>query len=224
MGEEVEIKLLCGDADVLEEVYRSPEVAPFLASPPREVALHAYYLDTPDLRLAAERIAYRIRKEGKRWIAAVKTGKVRTPDGLYVRGEWEREIPRPVADLGKFRNTEIGKRLVSLARESSLVVLFEIRVTRTVGMLDFPDGTRIELAADRGEIHCYGESAPILEIELELKAGSRDRLSELSEKLQAAFPLTPGTGSKYARGLALFRGRKGEAMKDGEALPDVFFE
>jgi inorganic triphosphatase YgiF len=47
--------------------------------------------------------------------------------------------------------------------------------------------------------------APILEIELELKEGRRERLLDLSERLQVAFPLTPGTGSKYARGLSLFK-------------------
>ncbi len=205
MGEEVEIKLLCGNEEILEELFRCPEIAPFLVSPPREIALRAFYLDTPDLRLVGERIAYRIREEGAQWVATVKTGKVKTPEGLYVRGEWEREVPGPDADPAVFRETEIGDRLMSLVKDKPLVVLFEIRVTRALGLLRFPDGSEIELAADRGEIQCHHLRAPILEVELELKKGSRARLTALSNKLQSIFPLTPGTGSKYARGLALFR-------------------
>ena len=204
MGIEIEIKLLCEDEKVLDEVFRSPEVTPYLVSPPVAKTLHAYYLDTPDLRLAGERIAYRVRKEGPQWVAAVKTGKVRTPEGLYVRGEWEREIPRPEADLGVFQDTEIAGRLGELIGGEPLVVLFEIRVIRTLGLLKYPDGTEIELVADRGEILCRDRRAPILEVELELKAGERPRLAALSKALQAVFPLVPGTGSKYARGLALY--------------------
>ena len=218
MGEEVEIKLLCDDEAVLSEVFASPDVAPYLVSPPVAKMLHAYYLDTPDLHLAGERIAYRVRREGDRWIAAVKTGKIKTPEGLYVRGEWEKEIPRPLADPGMFLDTEIGERLVFLLGERPLVVLFEIRVTRTSGLLRYPDGTEIELVADRGGIFCHGLHAPLLEVELELKAGKRSRLAALSKALQAVFPLIPGTGSKYARGLTLFR----EAKKNPPPAEVVF--
>ena len=209
MGREIEIKLLSRNEATLREVFASPLVAPYLAAPPVEREFRAFYLDTPDLDLAAERIAYRIRKEGGRWVAAVKTGKVRTPEGFYVRGEWEREIPEPKANPEIFNGTEIFQRLKTLIGGKPLVVLFETRVARRFARLDFPDGTRVELVADRGEVCCHELRAPILEIELELKTGGETRLLELSRGLQKAFSLTPGTGSKYARGLGLvFEQRK----------------
>ncbi len=205
MGREIEIKLLSRNEATLREVFASPLVVPYLAAPPVEREFRAFYLDTPDLDLAAERIAYRIRKEGDRWVAAIKTGKVRTPEGFYVRGEWEREIPEPEANPEIFNGTEIFQRLKTLIGEKPLAVLFETRVARRFARLDYPDGTRVELVADRGEVSCHELRAPILEIELELKAGGETQLLELSRELQKAFPLTPGTGSKYARGLALLR-------------------
>ncbi len=205
MGVEIEYKLLCEEARILEEVFQSPFVAPYLESPPRRKVLRAFYIDTPDLRLAGHGMAYRVRREDAQWVAAVKIGRKITPDGLTIRGEWERHIPRPVADPGVFRGLEVFDRLISVLGKAPLTVLFETFVTRTLGSLSFPDGTRVELAADRGEIRCGDRKERIQEIELELKAGEKTRLTALSERLQAQFPVVPGTKSKYVRGMALWK-------------------
>ena len=216
MGEEVECKLLCHDVRILEEVFRFSGVAPYLEAPPLKSKLRAFYIDTEDFRLAGDGMAYRVRKEGAQWVATVKTGKKITRQGLSIRGEWERRIPRPVADPEVFRGLEIFNRLMSVLGKAPLVVLFETSVIRTSGSLNFPDGTRVELAADQGEIRCGNRQERIQEIELELKAGKESRLMTLSKELQVHFSLTPGTESKYARGMALRKGVAGEISPPAE--------
>jgi len=219
MANEIEIKLLSPDKGILKEIFTSPVVAPYLEGKPVRKVLHAYYLDTPSLRLARAGVAYRLRKEGDQWVAAVKTDKRVTRDGLHVRKEWEYDLPAPVADFKFFKDRALVHRLANVVGDEPLVILFESRVVREASLMVFPDETRIELAADEGEIICGGLREPILEVELELKDGDESRLAGLSKSLQKAYPLVPGNRGKYVRGLALLRESGVKALR----LADDFF-
>ena len=88
---------------------------------------------------------------------------------------------------------------------SKLVPIVETEFTRTSWLMG--DRTaKIEIALDEGEVRAGGKTAPIREIELELKAGEVESVHVLANWLKQQFALSEENDSKYARGLALRRG------------------
>ncbi len=202
MAEEIEIKLTGQDETVLRSVFSSPFIKPFMEHEPVVMPLMAYYLDTPDFALAGAGYALRIRKEGDQWKAAVKRRRGYSK-GLYVRDEWEVDIPRPMVDFEIFSEPDLVKTLSPLVKREPLVVLFEVSVNRTGAPLVFADGTCVDMVVDEGEIRSYGFKEPVSELEMELKAGSRERLVGIGEALKERYSLKEGEKSKYVRGMGL---------------------
>ncbi len=219
MGREIEIKLLCEDMNLLRNVFDLPLIRPYLETNPSTAVLKTSYIDTASLDLSAHGFAFRNRLEGNRWKAAIKRGKSYDA-GLYVRDEWEVDIPYPTMDLEIFEDAALAEALKSLVGGKRLIVLFEVLVDRTGALLRFEDGTEIDAVIDEGKIRSYGLEEPVLELEIELKSGSRDRLVALGESLKETYAMREGKESKYARGLALFK----KAMATGDVgafLEDV---
>ncbi|HBS58100.1 MAG TPA: inorganic triphosphatase, partial [Firmicutes bacterium] len=90
--------------------------------------------------------------------------------GLYERAEWNVPLSAPQADAGIFADTPVGPVLADTIGEETLTAMFRTCFERQRINLQLADGSVVELAADRGEIHAGGKEAPLLEIELELKA------------------------------------------------------
>lgn len=217
MAQEIEIKLLCRDEKVLKEIFFSQAVYPFLESKPMKMQMEAYYLDTSNLNLSGAGYAFRLRREGHRWVAAIKRRKAYM-HGLYDRDEWEKTIPFPKPDFEVFSDPELKKVLKSIVNGRPLIILCEVLMERICANVIFSDGTMIEVAADKGEIHSYGLLALVSEVELELKSGAKDRLVELSENLKKSYPLVEGAKSKYERGLNLFRRAVPEKLIEAEGF------
>jgi len=199
---EIEVKLLAGIPAVLTDVLTDASLQRFRQGGVVRKFLDAFYMDTRDLRLAAVRTAYRVRREGEVWKATLKQGK-RSEGGMSVRDEWEVAVEGPAADFSVFDDADIAAFLEDTIDGRSLVVLFEVRVERRILNLLLPDGTAVELAADTGEIICRDLRAPICEIELELKKGTPEGLMPLMAALRKKFSLELGELSKFARGMEL---------------------
>jgi len=214
---ETELKLQFLDAGRWEELFASP-VMMSLADPLsfREETLEAQYYDTPGHRLQKARLAFRIRREGDQWMATVKDGG-RNVGGLHERAEWNVPLSAPQADARVFADTPIGPVLADTIGGEELTAMFSTYFERRRINLQLADGSVVELAADRGKIYAGGEEAPILEIELELKAGKTGALLELGAELAKMFPLLPEWRSKYFRALQL----AGLADREETAEPAV---
>ena len=204
---EIEIKLLAKAPAVLTAVLKGALLQRIKKGHVIEKSLDAFYMDTPDCRLAAVHIAYRIRREERAWKATLKKGK-RAEDGMSVRDEWEVNVEKPSPDFTVFNDASLAAFLEDITGRCPLVVLFEMRVERSILNLLLPDGTAVELAADVGEIICRDLRAPICEVELELKKGKLEGLTPLVTALRKEFPLEPGEQSKFARGMELLEKQK----------------
>ncbi len=90
--------------------------------------------------------------------------------------------------------------------------VFTTEFRRSTRMIEWKEAL-IEVALDRGQI-LANESAPICEMELELKQGGPGALFELATELCTEFPLRLENRSKAERGYALM---KGEAAQPGRA-------
>lgn len=197
---EVELKLALPSMH-LETLINHPLLA---TTPPLAQHLANTYFDTPAGELALARIAVRLRQVDGDVLQTVKTAG-QGGGGLSSRQEWEWPVPTQQLDL---------KALAALAPFTGaladviphLAPTLRTDFNRRSWQLHWQD-SHIELVLDEGEIvsGLSGRSAtaPISELELELKAGDPQALWSLALHLADSLPLRPSDSSKAARGNAL---------------------
>ena len=149
----------------------------------RRSAEVSVYFDTDKHKLRKKGVMLRVRRIGNRYIQTIKaTGK----SGLFERDEWENGIASAQPDLELARGTAL-EALVARKLHRRLKPVVETRVARTVYPLRSSTG-EIEFTVDRGTIAAGDRSAPLCEIELELKRGSQAELFNVARELMQAVP------------------------------------
>ncbi|HEX4882683.1 MAG TPA: CYTH domain-containing protein, partial [Casimicrobiaceae bacterium] len=204
-GVEVELKLRVPPAAV-PKLRSHPALAAHRHGPVRRERLAATYFDTPDLRLAAQGIALRVRRERGRWVQTIKTAGT-TAGGLARRDEHEWDLGRasrpPAPDLARLAASPVGPAFARAAGGRPIEPCFVTEFQRTSVPLAFPDGTRALAAIDTGRVYVPGreaEALPLSELELELETGDVARLFELALAFADDVPLAAETRSKAQRG------------------------
>lgn len=166
--------------------------------------LETVYYDTPYYDLKKRKIAYRIRRKEKEWVATVKS------DGsvsgcLHERKEWSIRVDGPQPDIGLFGHTPLGQIMREAVGDKSMIPLFKTCFTRKSMILQIPEGGEIEFCADRGGIFADRRMKPLYEIELELKGAKAATALKLGGILAKRYALVPEVRSKYDQGLRLAR-------------------
>lgn len=200
---EIELKL-AGDPKALKALFASPTLRNLSSGRAQSRQLDAVYYDTDDLRLRREGLAFRVRRNGRRFEQTLKA------DGAggaaFERGEWEARLSSAEPDLAAMPG-EAGAVLAGLLGSAPLRALFSTRVRRQIRRLNATNGTGqpcvVEAALDLGTIEAEGRSIPLAELELELIEGTPATLYRLALELDRLTPLHVETSSKAARGYAL---------------------
>ncbi len=200
---EIELKLLLAPED-LRRADRHPSVAALRAGRGRTDRVKSVYYDTADAALARAGVALRVREIRGRWVQTVKGGGT-SAAGLHERAEREWRLAGRKPDLELLSGTPLETLFSSPAVAGRLAPVFRTDFQRLVRPLEWPEGTRAELALDHGSVEGGGRSAPISEMELELQSGDATRLFELAQALATDLPLRLGHASKAERGYALAR-------------------
>ena len=163
------------------------------------------YYDTADMTLTQHGIAYRVRDKGDgSFEATVKTSR-QSKDGLSERLELNLPLAEAKPELNGFAALGLGYELSELT-PAGVRALFTVDVERITYILDYA-GAVIELAIDKGAIHCGEKSDSIDEVEFELMSGTVDALLELKERIASQVELRAEERSKFARGLALLQAK-----------------
>jgi inorganic triphosphatase YgiF len=181
------------------------------------VTMSAYYYDTPDFELAAQRVSLRLRREGRRWMQTLKvegrSAVERLEHNVPVRGS--RASP-PVLDVDRHNGTHAGSVLREALGDTGLrrlAVRYSTEVERLLCDLQVGE-TAIEAALDIGHVAVGERTIPIRELELEHKGGPTGALFELAKSWSAFGGLCLSTVSKATRGTRLARNeRYGPAVK-----------
>lgn len=209
---ETELKFTL-DAAGEARLRRHPAFEAMRLAPRRTRELVSIYFDTPEQALAAAGISLRLRKVGRRWIQTIKRRAGAVGEGLFSNHETECAAPGGRLVL---TGADPAFAAVAAARgETPLAPLFETRVRRVIEHLSAPGGGEVELALDRGSIVAGERTAPILEAELELKAGDTGAVFEVARVLFDRGPVRLAATNKSARGYALVRGD----VADGPLAP-----
>lgn len=204
---EIELKYSIPTPEIANEIWRDKLFFHMEEENSREeLCMDAKYFDTQDSDLAKNKIAYRVRKEGCRWVAALKW-KGHTQGALHVREEINIPVADDRPDPDVFLESEIGEELCSLIGEKPLYCMLETKVHRKQFRVD--TGSAIfEVSIDDGWIITpYGEEK-ISEVELELFSGETEELTEMGRMLREKYGLEKEERSKYARGLEIIENNR----------------
>jgi triphosphatase len=207
-GPDVEVELkLSGAPEALRRAFASAAIGDQATARAQNKRLENIYYDAKDQRLRARGLAFRVRKDGRRYYQTLKSNDA---EGLAAyRGEWQNPLHSSEPDLALLPE---GARatLDGVIKSEELIPAFATRVRRTVRRLQTTGGAGrpnvIEAALDLGSIEANGASLPIAEVELELIEGSPEALYSLALELDALTPLHVETRSKSVRGYALAAG------------------
>lgn len=214
-GTETELKLLV-DADDMPAFQAAPVIEEHATNRGVRRRLRAIYYDTPDGRLRKAGLTLRVRQSGTRFIQTVKSAIDHDP---LRRGEWEATVPSMAPDIAlavPFLPARLGARLLEHAPSP----IFSTDIRRLVRTVALPSG-RIEVSFDVGTISAGETTAPVAEIELELKGGSAQALYELGLRLLEHGPARPSVRTKSERGFVLADGSAPALAKPGRPdLPD----
>lgn len=175
-------------------------------------SLTAIYLDTDDRRLARAGMAWRLRREGRRWIQALKAG---TSNALE---RFEHEVIRPDAspDPSAHTGTAQGDQLISLLRRARADGVeagerFRSEIRRTTRRIR-TRGALVEVAFDEGRLVSTDRRLRVREIEFELVSGSPVAMLVLAERWRKRFGLIYDPRSKAERG---------DGLAEGSPFPSV---
>jgi hypothetical protein len=194
MGNEIELKF-----EVAPRELRKLKVVRYSRGrPPKEENLVSVYFDTPKHKLARNSVSLRVRHHGDKFVQTIKSGE---SNGSFKRGEWEHEIKGDVPNLRKAHGTPLAPLLTKKLKRT-LKPIFETHIHRT-SLPICKNGSRIEVALDEGEVRVARQSAPISELELELKRGKVADVFKLAREIGKVTPATLLLKSKSERGYDL---------------------
>lgn len=226
--QEVEWQFDAADLESVEGwLEENPPVSGLRVLPTETKQLTDTYYDTEDWRFYRAGYALRVRCDGKRVEATMKSLAPSEDGGLKKR----REISEPLRSGKTLKSAHgpVGERVRLLAGARDVRPLFEVRTRRRIFELrpeaDEPDGAAEEVTVDAlGGIHPHERGAVLAEISLdesEFSAGEeRARLSRIEvevideeadsydwvagfvDRLQSSLDLRPTGLSKFRTGLA----------------------
>lgn len=205
---EIELKYRIEDEAVIEAIFQDPYIEMIKDKQTEEsIDMYAVYFDTPDRRLLAAGIAFRIRREGCSLQATLKWNG-HEEDGMHKREELNVAVDDPEKlhepDIDIFSQSDMGDTLLDIVGSEPLVPLMEVDSVRHQVRID--TGKSIsELSVDKGEVRVGEKSSEILELEIELFSGEEADMIALGDSLAEKFGLQASNISKFKRGLDLMK-------------------
>ena len=201
---ELELKLEL-TREELQRVRAHPALGGRAVGEPVTRTLHSIYFDTPDYRLKALGIFFRLRSDGDNWLQTVEAGAART-SGATKSIAAQDGVKRPEPDLRSIPNRRIRRTIEKAVERSILEPVFETVVQRTTRQLHSAEGS-LELALDEGVLRAGSAEDSLCEAELELKSGSPNYLLHTAAQLFAAGPVRLAVGTEAERGFSLALGK-----------------
>ncbi len=162
-------------------------------------AMETTYFDTPLRALSERYLTLRCRKENGQAVCTLKT-----PEGELGRGEYEifcDNIQTALPELCKLSKLPELESLTADGVEPVCGARFT-RIAKTLTLAD----CAVELALDEGILFGGGREEPLCEVEVELKAGSRESAYAYAMVLAVTYGLKQELTSKFRRALALTEG------------------
>lgn len=192
MGVEYELKFRA-DGETLAAID-----AAYRHCPRQSFQMETTYYDTPSSALSARQYTLRRRMENSKSVCTLKT-----PAAGISRNELELECDDLALAAEAFCQSGAPEDFADLIREG-LIPICGARFHRTAILLELGDAV-LELALDSGILSGGKETAPLCEVEVELKSGPKEAADLFASELAEAYSLTLENKSKFRRALALYQ-------------------
>ena len=203
---EIELKFSLLAADPVAMRQRLARLPVLSRRKAQHSVLQNTYFDTPDQQLRANKVALRVRQIGTaaapQWVQTLKMGQG-GGSALSQRGEWEFAVPTGALDPAQLQSTPWQDLDPDDTLFAALVPQFVVSFARTTWVVNWTDGSRVEVALDMGTVEASGASAPICELELELLAGKPEALFGIAKRIAKSVSLFPLHWSKSEQGYQL---------------------
>ncbi len=191
MGREFELKYRATEEQFAALLADYPQLQP--------ITMETTYYDTFDGKMGNYHWTFRRRMENGKSICTLK---IPGQDGGC--GEWETECQNIILAVPQLVKAGAPWLLAEFT-VSGVAEVCGARFTRMAGHIELEGGS-VELALDKGILTGGGKEAPLMEVEVELKAGEDDVAIAFARALAEKYGLVPEARSKYGRALALARG------------------
>ena len=163
--------------------------------------MDARYYDTQTGLLASQRAGLRLRLENGHGVCCLKCGGG-VSGAAHLREEYECPADSIETGVAALPGAGAPETLCRALLESGVVEICRVRFTRRAFLLHEPKMTA-ELALDCGTLSRGEQTAPLCEIELELKSGDETDFLAQGDALADMFSLLPEPKTKLARAAAL---------------------
>ncbi|MBQ0079013.1 MAG: CYTH domain-containing protein [Eubacterium sp.] len=204
---EIELKFDIPSEEIADAIWQNELFKAYEEEESREeMCLDARYYDTAEYALSKQMIAYRVRKEGERLVAALKW-KGTNEGALHSREELCVPVFDSTPDVSIFAQSDIGDELMAITGGKELGCIIKTQVHRKSFRIDTGTGI-FEFSIDSGKIITPFGEEPIHEVEVELFTGETDELVTIGDKLAEKYNLVTAERSKYARGIDMIRNGK----------------
>ncbi len=200
MGKELEYKLFVPNENCLLHILADEELLALAREAIGQTRMKTTYYDTDERSFSSRHWTFRQRQEGEKSVVCLKTPLKES----HARGEWEIEA-ECIDEAAVSRLLEAGapQELTRLYHSGEVLPLCGAQFLRRHVMLEFPDGSRAELAADCGFLHGKEERFFFSELELELYEGEPDEMLAFLTRLCRRYELKEEPLSKFARARSL---------------------
>jgi len=170
----------------------------------RAITRHLYnvYYDTPEFALRSDKVALRLRRDGAKWIQTLKTAG-RVEGGLHLRQEHDTPVPAQLLNYHALAQSGASAVFNDAELRANLQAVFVTDFKRSTHNIEAASGTLVELCIDSGSVTAGTNTAPISEVELELKTGQPGDLLDFARQLLQQVPMRLEPRSKAERGYAL---------------------
>lgn len=207
---EIEMKYSVSDKETADAIWEDAELLELSDMTTAEsVVMKAIYFDTADGDLRSNNVAVRVRSEGDINFATLKWGGKKSEGGLHQREEINIPVSSEMSfinlDPSIFAESPDGAMLLDLIKGKPLENLLEMRFLRRRKRLTY-ESSVMELALDSGSIITDKGDVPIMEMEIELFAGSENAIKKLGDKLAEKYKLAPKDSSKFKDGMRKLQG------------------
>ena len=186
MAREFELKYAAKPADLeaIASAYRDFET----------ITMETTYYDTPELVLSQQGLTLRLRLENGRSVCTLKLPGGTGHEEFEVEAE---DICQALPVLSAQSRQDLP--------QTELIPVCGARFTRRAKLLQLAD-CAVELALDSGFLLGGNATAPLCEVEVELKSGSDTAAAAFAGELAAKYGLAPEPRSKYRRAKQLAKG------------------
>lgn len=201
MAIELEYKLQIPSEETMNRLLSAPEITALRESDYREIPMKTTYYDTGSLLFSDMGWTLRHRMEGDESVVCFKC----PGDVPHSRNEWQVSAPELNLEsvLGLLAQGAPMEIAMFFRGENPPQPICGAEFLRRCAMVTFSDGSRAEIAIDKGRVFGTKGELPISELELELYEGEPDEMKKFAVLLCNTYDLEPQPLSKFARAKTL---------------------